>query len=153
MVTYPNDVMRRIRIYARRLQRFGNCIRTLDGNSRVRRKWSQGFIDGCTHRGEYVLIAEDGANDISGRDPLCEQQDLGEQSCHTIRGLQVSRCKYLSYAFKVIGYSAILVGVPGQSSMESALRAITMPLPNLPERRAMAEVLSGLMTSWRAWMS
>lgn len=105
----------------------------------------QGFIDGYTHRGEYVLIAEDGANDISDYPVHYVNGKIWVNNhAHAIRGITgVSDTKYLSYAFKVIDYSAILVGGTRAKLNGSALRAITMPLPNLPEQRAIAEVLSG----------
>ena len=105
----------------------------------------QGFIDGYTHRGEYVLIAEDGANDISDYPVHYVNGKIWVNNhAHAIRGITgVSDTKYLSYAFKVIDYSAILVGGTRAKLNGSALRAITMPLPNLPEQWAIAEVLSG----------
>lgn len=105
----------------------------------------QGFIDGYTHRGEYVLIAEDGANDISDYPVHYVNGKIWVNNhAHAIRGItSVSDTKYLSYAFKVIDYSTILVGGTRAKLNGSALRAITMPLPNLPEQRAIAEVLSG----------
>ena len=105
----------------------------------------QSFIDGYTHRGEYVLIAEDGANNISDYPVHYVNGKIWVNNhAHAIRGITgVSDTKYLSYAFKVIDYSAILVGGTRAKLNGSALRAITMPLPNLPEQRAIAEVLSG----------
>ena len=105
----------------------------------------QGFIDGYTHRGEYVLIAEDGANDISDYPVHYVNGTIWVNNhAHAIRGITgVSDTKYLSYAFKVFDYSAILVGGTRAKLNGSALRAFTMPLPNLPEQRAIAEVLSG----------
>lgn len=105
----------------------------------------QGYIDGSTHQGEYVLVAEDGASDLSDYPVRFVSGNIWVNNhAHVLSGIEtVSDTKYLSYAFKLVDFTSILVGGTRAKLNGKTLKEITFPVPQVPEQRAIAEVLSG----------
>jgi type I restriction enzyme S subunit len=68
----------------------------------------QGYIDGYTHDGEYVLVAEDGASDLLNY-PV--RYVNGKIHAHVLQGKpNETDTLYLSYALKKADFQAVLVG-------------------------------------------
>lgn len=105
----------------------------------------QGYIDGSTHQGEYVLVAEDGASDLSDYPVRFVSGNIWVNNhAHVLSGIEtVSDTKYLSYAFKLVDFTSILVGGTRTKLNGKTLKEITFPVPQVPEQRAIAQVLSG----------
>lgn len=107
----------------------------------------QGYVQGYTHDGEYVLIAEDGANDLSN---YPTQYIMGKiwvnNHAHVLQGKfgQCSTC-FLSYALKTPNYKEIVVGGGRAKLNAKNLMEIELFIPTkLEEQSAIASVLSNM---------
>lgn len=107
----------------------------------------QGYVQGYTHDGEYVLIAEDGANDLSN---YPTQYIMGKiwvnNHAHVLQGKfgQCSTC-FLSYALKTPNYKEIVVGGERAKLNAKNLMEIELFIPTkLEEQSAIASVLSNM---------
>ncbi len=96
----------------------------------------QDYVSGNTHSGEFVLIAEDGANDLNDY-PI--QYVNGEiwvnNHAHVISGFKEKLDnKFLSYALKTVKMKTFIVG-SGRSKLNlKALLEIPISMPNYNEQ-------------------
>jgi len=107
----------------------------------------QGYIKGYTHDGEYVLIAEDGANDLNNYPVLYVNRKVWVNNhAHVIQGIAgKAKTKYLSYALKTVDFVQVLVGVTRAQLNGSVAKAIKVKIPNdIDEQTAIAELLSDM---------
>jgi type I restriction enzyme S subunit len=107
----------------------------------------QGYIKGYTHDGEYVLIAEDGANDLNNYPVLHVNGKVWVNNhAHVIQGIAgKAKTKYLSYALKTVDFVQVLVGGTRAKLNGSVAKAINVKIPNdIDEQTAIAELLSDM---------
>lgn len=105
----------------------------------------QDFVSGYTHDGEFVLIAEDGANDLLNYPVAYASGKIWVNNhAHVLAGIKsVANTKFLSYLLKRVDYAAILVGGTRAKLNGKTLKNIEITLPeSLPEQQAIASVLS-----------
>lgn len=150
MVTYPSDW---------KTDKIGNVVENFDNlripvtkNQRVPGNTPyygangvQDFVSGFTHDGEFVLVAEDGANDllnypvsyVSGRVWV-------NNHAHVLAGIKSElNTKFLSYLLKKVDYTAILVGGTRAKLNGKTLKGIDITYPNkISEQQAIATILS-----------
>lgn len=107
----------------------------------------QGYVQGYTHNGEFVLIAEDGANDLSN---YPTQYVIGKiwvnNHAHVLQG-KFGQCStsFLCYALKTPKYKEIVVGGERAKLNAKTLMEIELFIPTkLEEQEAIASVLSNM---------
>ncbi|WP_345739939.1 restriction endonuclease subunit S [Haemophilus parahaemolyticus] len=96
----------------------------------------QGYIDGFTHDGEFVLVAEDGANDLINY-PV--QYVLGKvwinNHAHVLQGIKnVANNLFLVYRIKSMDMTKYLVGGGRTKLNASVMKDIELHLPNYAEQ-------------------
>ncbi|MCL2857770.1 MAG: restriction endonuclease subunit S [Oscillospiraceae bacterium] len=106
----------------------------------------QGFVKGYTHSGEFILIAEDGASDLSNYPVRYVSGEIWVNNhAHVLQGrLNKANTRFLAYAMSMLDYQAILVGGTRAKLNGSVLKKIKILLPNVDEQTAIAEVLSNM---------
>jgi type I restriction enzyme S subunit len=105
----------------------------------------QDFVNGYTHDGEFVLIAEDGANDLLNYPVAYVNGRVWiNNHAHVLAGIKsVANTKFLSYLLKKVDYTAILVGGTRAKLNGKTLKEIEITFPEqLSEQHAIASVLS-----------
>jgi len=105
----------------------------------------QDFVSGYTHDGEFVLIAEDGANDLLNYPVTYVGGKVWVNNhAHVLAGNQsITDTKFLSYLLKKVDYSAILVGGTRAKLNGKVLRNIEITFPEkISEQQSIASVLS-----------
>src|SRR5690606_7039267 len=92
----------------------------------------QGYINGHTHDGEFVLIAEDGANDLNNYPVLYINGKIWVNNhAHVIQGiLGKVKTRYLSYALKTVDFVQILVGGTRAKLNGSEAKSIKIRIPS-----------------------
>ena len=103
----------------------------------------QSYIDGYTHDGEFILIAEDGANDLINY-PI--QYAIGKiwvnNHAHVASGKkEILNNKFLKYLLGSIDFTKYLVGGGRAKLNASAMREIRFYLPCLDEQVKIANFL------------
>lgn len=107
----------------------------------------QDYVKGYTHDGEFVLLAEDGANDLLNY-PI--QYVTGKvwvnNHAHVIKGISdVTITQFLGYALKVVDFQSVLVGGTRAKLNSSVMRDIDMVIPkHTIEQTVIAEILSDM---------
>ena len=96
----------------------------------------QGYIDGFTHDGEFVLVAEDGANDLINY-PV--QYVSGKvwinNHAHVLQGIKnVANNLFLVYRIKSMDITKYLVGGGRTKLNASVMKGIELHLPNYAEQ-------------------
>lgn len=107
----------------------------------------QGYIKGHTHDGEFVLIAEDGANDLNNYPVLYVSGKVWVNNhAHVIQGINgYAKTKYLSYALKTINYVQVLVGGTRAKLNGSIAKSIKITIPvDIAEQTAITNILSDM---------
>lgn len=107
----------------------------------------QGYIKGYTHNGEFVLLAEDGANDLNNYPVLYVNGKIWVNNhAHVIQGINEHvKTKYLSYALKTINFVEVLVGGTRAKLNGSVAKTIKVLIPiDIKEQTAIAIILSDM---------
>ena len=96
----------------------------------------QDYVSGNTHSGEFVLIAEDGANDLNDYPVQYVNGEIWVNNhAHVIAGFKEKLDnKFLSYALKTVKMTTFIVG-SGRSKLNlKALLEIPISMPNYNEQ-------------------
>ncbi|QLB52140.1 restriction endonuclease subunit S [Streptococcus sanguinis] len=106
----------------------------------------QDYVDGYTHDGEYVLIAEDGANDLKDY-PI--QYVNGKvwvnNHAHVVQGRsKMVDTKFLAFAMKQINFKPYLVGGGRAKLNADIMMKLPLKLPTPPEQRAIGSFFQDL---------
>ncbi|BDR81659.1 hypothetical protein N072000002_18420 [Clostridium tetani] len=105
----------------------------------------QDFVSGYTHDGDFVLIAEDGANDLLNYPVAYASGKIWVNNhAHVLAGIKsVANTKFLSYLLKKVDYVAVLVGGTRAKLNGKTLKNIEITFPeSILEQQAIAAVLS-----------
>lgn len=105
----------------------------------------QDYVSGYTHDGEFILIAEDGANDLLNYPITYASGKIWVNNhAHVLAGIKsVADTKFLSYLLKKVDYTAVLVGGTRAKLNGKTLKNIEITLPeSISEQQAIAQVLS-----------
>ncbi len=106
----------------------------------------QGYVEGYTHEGSFILVAEDGADDLNNY-PVhyVNGQIWVNNHAHVLDGKSdKADTRYLSYIMSMLDYRAILVGGTRTKLNLGVLKHIHITLPKREEQIAIAEVLSDM---------
>ncbi len=97
--------------------------------------------------GEYLLIAEDGENLRTRNTPigfLADGKFWVNNHAHIVRGNAKASTKFLMYALSELDISGYLTGSTMPKLTQGNLNKIAIPVPPLPEQRAIAHILGAL---------
>lgn len=103
----------------------------------------QGYVTGYTHDGEFVLVAEDGANDLTNYPVryVCGRIWVNNHA-HVLQGkTDMADTHFLAYAMSMLDYQAILVGGTRTKLNGSVLKKIVLTIPPKKEQIAISNVL------------
>ena len=104
----------------------------------------QDYVDGYTHNGEYVLIAEDGANDLQHYPIRYVRGKIwANNHVHVLQGKHnVIYTKFLSYVMTCVNFESILVGGTRAKLNAKSLMRIKIYIPiNFKEQQAISEII------------
>lgn len=111
------------------------------------------YVKGYTHEGEFVLLAEDGANDLLNYPVIYVNGRVWVNNhTHVITGLAgIANTRFLSYALKIIRFQHLVVGGTRYKLNSSIMSRIIISIPpTLAEQTAIAEILSDMDTELSA---
>ena len=104
----------------------------------------QSYIDGYTHEGEFILIAEDGANDLINYPVQYVNGKIWVNNhAHVVSGKQhILDNKFIKYRLGSIDFTKYLVGGGRAKLNAGAMKEIAFLLPCLEEQTKIANFLS-----------
>ena len=106
----------------------------------------QDFVEGFTHDGEFVLVAEDGANDLKNYPVKCVNGRIWVNNhAHVLQGKAgIADNSFLAFAISQSDIESLLVG-GGRAKMNAeTLMSIEFRLPCLQEQYRIGEYLTQL---------
>ena len=106
----------------------------------------QSYIDGYTHDGEFVLIAEDGANDLINYPIQYVNGKIWVNNhAHVVSGHHEKiQNKFLKYRLKSLDFTKYLVGGGRAKLNAGAMKEISFSAPCLEEQTKIADFLSSI---------
>lgn len=106
----------------------------------------QGYVEGFTHCGEFVLVAEDGANDLNNYPINYIQGKIWVNNhAHVLQGIaSILKTSFLSYLLKSIDFQSVLVGGTRAKLNKSILDKIEFSFPSLSEQTRITTILSDM---------
>ena len=106
----------------------------------------QGYIDGYTHEGEFVLLAEDGASDLSDYPAyLISGLSWVNNHAHVLQAdKEYSNNFFLLYSLKTLDYSKIVAGTSRAKLNASALIKLELKTPDSSEQQQIGTFFNGL---------
>ena len=106
----------------------------------------QDYVEGYTHDGEFVLVAEDGANDLKNYPVnLVNGKIWVNNHAHVLQGKEnIANNNFLSYSINRANIEVLLVG-GGRAKLNSdVLMDIELEIPSLPEQEVIGTFFSTL---------
>ena len=106
----------------------------------------QDYVEGYTHDGEFVLVAEDGANDLKNYPVnLVNGKIWVNNHAHVLQGKEnIANNNFLSYSINRANIEVLLVG-GGRAQLNSdVLMDIELEIPSLPEQETIGTFFSTL---------
>jgi len=106
------------------------------------------YVDGFTHDGEFVMLAEDGGNYGPGEDSayLMRGRFWANNHVHILCGKKdVLVNRFLLYCLNAADLQNFLTGATRPKLTQKALRSIPIPLPPLSEQRRIVAKVEALM--------
>ena len=106
----------------------------------------QDYIDGYTHDGEYVLIAEDGANDLKNYPiRLVKGRIWVNNHAHVIQGIEkIMNNKFINFAMSQVDFESIVVGCGRAKLNAEQLMDICFKIPNKNEQANIGRLFESL---------
>ena len=103
----------------------------------------QDYVDGFTHDGEFVLVAEDGANDLKNYPVKCVKGRIWVNNhAHVLQGKQDSTDnRFLAYAISQADIESILVGGSRAKLNAETLMEVLLLLPSKQEQSQIGNYL------------
>lgn len=106
----------------------------------------QGYVKGFTHTGNNILIAEDGASDVSNYPVIFTKGDIWVNNhAHVLQSKDSkSDSSFMSYALKLIRYDKYLTGNGRFKLNADVLMKINLLIPSFEEQQQIGSFLSKL---------
>ena len=103
----------------------------------------QDFVEGYTHEGEFVLVAEDGANDLKNYPVKCVNGRIWVNNhAHVLQAkTQIADNKFLAYCISQAKIETFLVGGGRAKLNAEVMMDIVLYVPNLQEQKAIGHYL------------
>jgi len=91
----------------------------------------QGYVEGCTHKGEFILVAEDGANDLKNYPVQYVNGEVWVNNhAHVLQGkVNFADTKFLGYAISQTNIEPFLVGGGRAKLNASTMMKIMILIP------------------------
>lgn len=105
------------------------------------------YVDNFIFDGDYLLIAEDGANLRSRSTPIAFMATgkfWVNNHAHVVKGNHLSDTRFLSYILAITDVSGYLTGSTQPKLTRAAMDSIQLMIPELDEQKAIVEVLGAL---------
>ena len=106
----------------------------------------QDYVDGFTHEGEFVLVAEDGANDLKNYPVnLVKGRIWVNNHAHVLQTIpKIANNAFLAYSINQSDIESLLVGGGRAKLNAETLMNIEMPFPALLEQEIIGEFLASI---------
>ena len=106
----------------------------------------QDYVEGFTHDGEFVLVAEDGANDLKNYPVKCVNERIWVNNhAHVLQGKAgIADNSFLAFAISQSDIESLLVGGGRAKLNAETLMSIEFRLPCLQEQYRIGEYLTQL---------
>lgn len=106
----------------------------------------QDYVEGFTHDGEFVLVAEDGANDLKNYPVKCVNGRIWVNNhAHVLQGkAEIADNSFLAFAISQSDIESLLVGGGRAKLNAETLMSIEFRLPCLQEQYRIGEYLTQL---------
>ena len=107
---------------------------------------NQDYVDGYTHDGEFILVAEDGANDLKNYPVKCVKGRIWVNNhAHVLQGkYDCADNQFLAYAISQADIESLLVGGGRAKLNAETLMGIDLLLPNKAEQIRIGKYLAQL---------
>ena len=101
----------------------------------------QDYVEGSTHDGEFVLVAEDGANDLKNYPVRFVNGRIWVNNhAHVLQAKsEIADNKYLAYSISQVNIESLLVGGGRAKLNAEALMGINFYLPTFAEQKAIGD--------------
>ena len=106
----------------------------------------QDYVDGFTHDGEYILIAEDGANDIKNYPVNYVNGRIWVNNhAHVLQGkINVTNNKFLGYTMSYANIESVLVGGDRPKLNADVMMNLEIKIPRYNEQVIIGEYFSNI---------
>lgn len=106
----------------------------------------QDYVKGYTHNGEFILIAEDGANDLKNYPvQYVNGKFWANNHTHVVQAIkEIANNKFLKYVISQINIERILVGGGRAKLNANAMMDLCFNIPNLTEQEKIGAFFSKL---------
>ena len=106
----------------------------------------QDYVEGFTHDGEFILIAEDGANDLNDYPVHYVNGKVWVNNhAHVIQAIEgVSSNKFIQYSFKTFNIEPYLVGGSRAKLNANIMMDLVIKTPSLSEQEKIGTFFSNL---------
>ena len=106
----------------------------------------QDYVEGFTHEGEFVLVAEDGANDLKNYPVKCVNGRIWVNNhAHVLQSKpEMAENKFLAYSISQTDIEALLVGGGRAKLNAEVMMGIDLFLPSVQEQVAIGSYLTQL---------
>ena len=106
----------------------------------------QDYVDGFTHEGEFVLVAEDGANDLKNYPVnLVKGRIWVNNHAHVLQTIaKIANNAFLAYSINQADIESLLVGGGRAKLNAETLMNIEIPFPALSEQEIIGEFLASI---------
>ena len=96
----------------------------------------QDYVEGFTHDGEFVLVAEDGANDLKNYPVKCVKGRIWVNNhAHVLQGkTNICNNKFLAYSINQADIESLIVGSGRAKLNADTMMNITLAIPTLREQ-------------------
>jgi len=102
----------------------------------------QDYVDGFTHNGEYVLIAEDGSRDLKNYSiQYVSGKFWANNHIHVVKGKEFLFNKFLFYYLETFNFIPFLTGGERAKLTKENMLKITIPIPPLSEQERIVAIL------------
>ena len=102
----------------------------------------QDYVEGYTHDGVYVLIAEDGTASVEHYSiQWAEGKIWANNHVHVIQGTEKINNRFLYYFLKTVNYTPFLMGGGRAKLTKAKLQEIPFPIPPLRVQARIVEIL------------
>ena len=104
----------------------------------------QDYVEGFTHDGEFVLVAEDGANDLKNYPVKCVKGRIWVNNhAHVLQGKpNIADNQFLAFSINRADIESLLVGGGRAKLNAETMMNISLMLPSIDEQRVIGEYIS-----------
>ena len=104
----------------------------------------QDYVEGFTHDGEFVLVAEDGANDLKNYPVKCVKGRIWVNNhAHVLQGKQnIADNQFLAFSINRADIESLLVGGGRAKLNAETMMDISLSMPNIEEQRIIGQYIS-----------